>query len=234
MGERIQNFLVGIAARVRSFFRPPQDRPCYPFLSKLAETGRPLDQLVGNILGVAVGASVNYAQAAVHVIDFYFDDAREKERKHIIELSNSKDAKSDELLRGYVCEAMRTSRSRFYLWVYLISLAGLRPQFPGLWREAVVDVTVSQGAGLPPVEIKKGDRIWGSFRNAHLNVRRLPSSASHMRLTSHHRHRQTAVGISGPHFCQPPQTIVLVSPQRCWVPQLPWDDVCSADDHGDH
>jgi hypothetical protein len=63
--------------------------------------------LLGNILGVAVGASVNYAQAAVHVIDFYLDDAREKERSHIIQLVNSQDAESTELLRGYVCEAMR-------------------------------------------------------------------------------------------------------------------------------
>jgi hypothetical protein len=77
-------------------------------LSKLTETGRPIDELLGNILGVAVGASVNYAQASVHVIDFYLDDAREKERKHIVQLCNSKDAQSAELLLGYVREAMRT------------------------------------------------------------------------------------------------------------------------------
>ena len=47
---------------------------------------------------------------------------------------------------------------------------GLKPQFPGLWREAVVDATIPQGPGLPPLEIKTGDRIWASFRNAHLNV----------------------------------------------------------------
>jgi linoleate 10R-lipoxygenase len=119
MEERIQNFLVSIAVKIRSLFNSPQDRPCYPFLSKLAETGRPLDQLVGNILGVAVGASVNYAQAAVHVVDFYFDDARETERKHIIELSNNKDAQSADLLRGYVCEAMRMFRSWFTHWFVL-------------------------------------------------------------------------------------------------------------------
>jgi linoleate 10R-lipoxygenase len=77
-------------------------------LSKLTETGRPIAELVGNILDVAVGSSVNLAQASVHVVDFYLDDAQEKERKHIIQLCNSNDAQSAELLRGYVCEAMRT------------------------------------------------------------------------------------------------------------------------------
>jgi len=66
-----------------------------------------LDELLGNILGVAVGASVNYAQASVHVIDFYLDDARAKEREHIVQLSNGEGSESAELLRGYVCEAMR-------------------------------------------------------------------------------------------------------------------------------
>jgi len=151
------NFLGGIAARVGSFLRSPEQKPCYPFLSKLVKSGRPLNELLGNIIGVAVGASVNYAQSAVHVIDFYLDDTREKERKHIIELSNRKDTQSAELLQGYVCEAMR-----------------LRPQFTGLWREAVVDTTVPQGPGLPAMEIKKGDRIWGSFKNAHLNPSEFP------------------------------------------------------------
>lgn len=105
-----QNLLGGIAAKVGSFFWSLDKKPCYPFLSKLAESGRPLDALVGNVLGVAVGASVNYAQAAVHIIDFYIDDARAKERAHIISLAKSKDAASAELLRGYVCEAMRTTR----------------------------------------------------------------------------------------------------------------------------
>ncbi|KAG6806626.1 hypothetical protein H0H92_010617, partial [Tricholoma furcatifolium] len=105
-----------------------------------------------DVLGVAVGACVNYAQAAVNVVDFYLDDAREEERKATIKLGESQDSQRDALLRGYVCEAMR-----------------LKPQFPGLWRQATVDASISQGPGLPDVEIKAGDRLWASFRNAHLN-----------------------------------------------------------------
>jgi hypothetical protein len=52
-----------------------------------------------------------------------------------------------------------------------IPTTGLNPQFTGLWREAVVDAHIPQGNGLPPIHVNAGDRIWASFRNAHLNVR---------------------------------------------------------------
>ena len=104
----MQNFIGRVVARIGALFNSPTQKASYPFLSKLAETGRPIDQLIGNILGVAVGACVNYAQAAVNVIDFYLDDARAAERKHIAELVHSTDSSAEVLLRGYVCEAMRT------------------------------------------------------------------------------------------------------------------------------
>jgi len=178
------NFVGGLAARASSYIWPQTDKPWYPFLSKLAETGRPLDQLLGNILGVAVGASVNYAQAAVQVVDFYLDDARTKEREHIVQLVRAKDLDSTALLRGYVCEAMR-----------------LKPQFPGLWREANVDATVPQGPGLPPLEIKTGDRIWASFRNAHLNPLEFPDPT-----TVNPRRPLTSYNLNGAGFHNCPGT----------------------------
>ena len=56
-----------------------------------------------------------------------------------------------------------------YKYVLMRSL-GLRPQYVGLWRESAVDTVIDQGPGLPPLEVKKGDRLRASFRNAHLNV----------------------------------------------------------------
>ena len=41
------------------------------------------------------------------MVDFYFDEARGKERGHILQLVRQKDSSSDEILRGYVREAMR-------------------------------------------------------------------------------------------------------------------------------
>ncbi|KDR73404.1 hypothetical protein GALMADRAFT_142500 [Galerina marginata CBS 339.88] len=146
------NIIGRVAASITSFIWPPNDKLWYPFMSRLAATGKPIDQLLGNLLGVAVGASVNHGHATVNVVDFYLDDARKKERDHIVELVKYNDADSNALLLGYVSEAMR-----------------LKPQFEGLWREATVDAVINQGSGLPPLEVKAGDRLRGSFRNAHLN-----------------------------------------------------------------
>jgi hypothetical protein len=50
-------------------------------------------------------------------------------------------------------------------------MLGLNPQFTGLWRDVAVDATIPQGKDLPPMNVKAGDRIWASFKNAHINVR---------------------------------------------------------------
>ena len=46
---------------------------------------------------------------AVHVIDFYFDEAHAAEKAKIIQLVQKDDPKSMQLLSGYVREAMRAS-----------------------------------------------------------------------------------------------------------------------------
>ncbi|KAF8662084.1 hypothetical protein AX16_001194 [Volvariella volvacea WC 439] len=152
------NPITSFVSSISSYIWPASDKPYFPFLSKLAETGRPANELVAMVVGLAVGSSVNYAQAAVHVIDFYFAEEREKERKHISQLVRFDDAESTELLRGYVREAMR-----------------LNPQFTGLWRDAAVAATIPQGSGLPPLQVQPGDRLWASFKNAHLNPEEFPN-----------------------------------------------------------
>ena len=105
------------------------------------------------MIGLAVGSSVNYAQAVAQVVDFYLDDSRAKERAAMVSVCQRSDAKSKELLKGYVREAMR-----------------LNPQFGGLFRSVVQDDTVPQGQGFPALKVQKGDLLFASFKNAHLNV----------------------------------------------------------------
>ena len=107
-----------MAARATSLVWPPNSKPCYPYLSTLAETGRPADQLIGITLGLVVGSSVNLAQAAVNVVDFYLDDSHAAERAQIIKLVNMNDQRSADLLRGYVCEAM-SMLPVFFIMFYL-------------------------------------------------------------------------------------------------------------------
>ncbi|KAL4262777.1 Heme peroxidase [Pleurotus pulmonarius] len=147
-----------LIAGARSFIWPETEKPWYPFLSTIASTGRPLDELIGNIVGLAIASSVTIAQGAVHTVDFYMDDARAKERAEIIRLVKKDDAQSTELLQGYVREALR-----------------LNPPVPGIWRDVAVDATIPQGGNLPPIKVKAGDRIWGSFRTAHLNPDDFPN-----------------------------------------------------------
>ncbi|KAJ7340010.1 heme peroxidase, partial [Mycena albidolilacea] len=155
------NALVKFLFRFSSYLWPQSGKPWYPFLSRLAATGRPMNELVANVMGIAVGSSVNYAQAAVHVIDFYLDDARQHERAQILKLVHLNDEKSTDLLRGYVREAMR-----------------LNPQYGGLWRDVVEDAVIPQGPGMPPVKVQAGDRIWASFKNAQLNPSEFPHPTS--------------------------------------------------------
>ena len=91
--------------------------------------------------------------AVAQIVDFYLDPAREKDFKDLVAVCKRTDAEADALLKGYVREAMR-----------------LNPQFAGLFRTAAKDCTVSQGDGLPDLHFKAGDVIFGSFKNAHLNV----------------------------------------------------------------
>ncbi|KAJ7078001.1 heme peroxidase [Mycena belliarum] len=152
------NAVLGFISNVSKFLWPQTEKPCYPFLSKLSETGRPLSELVATVVGLAVGSSVNYAQAAVHVVDFYLDDAHEQERIKICKVVQSDDSESTDMLRGYVREAMR-----------------LNPQFTGLWRDVAVDASIPQGKGLPSMNVKAGDRIYASFKNAHINPADFPN-----------------------------------------------------------
>ncbi|KAL0577572.1 hypothetical protein V5O48_004403 [Marasmius crinis-equi] len=158
---RATNALLGMVSSVHSAIESViENKPCGPFLKRLASTGRPVNELVSIVVGLAVGSSVDYAQAAVQVIDFYLDDEQAEERKKIIELAKAPitDTVSMETLRGYTREAMRLS-----------------PQVPGLYRDVLADTSIPQGDDLPSLDVKKGDRLFASLTNAHLNPTDFPN-----------------------------------------------------------
>lgn len=152
-----QNPLVGFFTTIKETVWPTPPKECSEFLQRLAASGRPTRDLVACVIGLAVGSSVNYAQAVAQVVDFYLGADRAQERAALINVCKRDDAKSKELLKGYVREAMR-----------------LNPQFGGLFRVAVQDDVVPQGTGFQPLQVKTGDLLFAGFKNAHLNVS-LPS-----------------------------------------------------------
>jgi len=146
------NVVVGVFTKLKETIWPSSRQDCPSFLTNLTASGRPMRDLAANVIGLAVGSSVNYSQAVSHIVDFYLDDSRATERAALIAVCKRNDAKSSELLKGYVREAMR-----------------LNPQFGGLFRYAVKEDVIPQGHGLPPVNVHPGDIIFGSYKNAHRN-----------------------------------------------------------------
>jgi linoleate 10R-lipoxygenase len=58
----LQNPFVGFFTTVSQTVWPTVPKECHAFLGKLAESGRPTRELVANVIGLAVGSSVNYSQ----------------------------------------------------------------------------------------------------------------------------------------------------------------------------
>ncbi|KAH7885086.1 heme peroxidase [Phlebopus sp. FC_14] len=124
--------------------------PCAQFIKRLTSSGRPANQLIAMVVSLAVGSSVNQAQAVVNVLDFYLEESR---KNNYSAIQSSIQKGDDKTLQGYVREAMR-----------------LDPQFTGLWRVSKVasDVPGSD------VKLNPGDFIWGGFKKAHRNPADFP------------------------------------------------------------
>jgi len=145
---------------IESALFPTDEKVCHAFLKRLVDgaaapgksRAEALRETTANVIGLAVGSSVNYSQAAAQVVDFYLDPARAGDLQNIKQIIAEDTPKNAELLRGYVREAMR-----------------LNPQYAGLFRSVMQDDSIPMGHGLPNVNVKKGDLIFASFRNAHLN-----------------------------------------------------------------
>ncbi|KDQ11181.1 hypothetical protein BOTBODRAFT_114735 [Botryobasidium botryosum FD-172 SS1] len=139
---------------LEDYMWPPEEKPWFEFISRLASTGRPVNELVANIVGLANGSSVNQAHAAINVIEFYLQESRRQEYTMIMQLIENKSDQNDEYLRGYVREAMR-----------------LNPQFTGLWRVSKVATDIPGTR----IKVQPGEFIWGGFKKAHLNPKDFPN-----------------------------------------------------------
>ncbi|KAF8587829.1 linoleate diol synthase [Ramaria rubella] len=130
----------------------PQKTSSCEFYEKLYATGRPLEELANDVYSIVVIASVEFAQALVHVINFYLDDDRSVERETISFLTQSADRQADLQLEGYVREALR-----------------LDTPLSGVYREAKLD----QQIGL--LQVKKDERLFLSVADANLDPLKFPN-----------------------------------------------------------
>ena len=111
-----------------------------------------VDQLTYNIFGLIVASVANWAAAAAHVINFYFDEQRAEQKKHIERLVMDRSAEATALLAGYAREALRFD-----------------PPTPGIFRDAAQDVFVQDGDHRS-VSLKKGERVFVSLAHANMDV----------------------------------------------------------------
>ncbi|CUA69779.1 hypothetical protein RSOLAG22IIIB_08699 [Rhizoctonia solani] len=147
---------LGLKAAVES--ATGQTHPSDAFHKALLASKKPINDLVAIVLGMLITSTVNFAQAASQMVDFYLDEARKTERDELVRLATKTDAESTQLLIGYYREAAR-----------------LNPQFPALSRVVAAQAEIPQAGGKPPISVRPGDRLFLSYRNAHLDPERFPN-----------------------------------------------------------
>ncbi|KZS86927.1 heme peroxidase [Sistotremastrum niveocremeum HHB9708] len=140
-----------IANTINTWINGHDEKPCHKWMRELVKSKKSIKDLTGLVIGLAVGSSVNYAQACAQVVDFYLKPEYAKEKAEIVRLSQLTDHESTRLLIGYIKEAQR-----------------LAPQFPGLSRVAVASDVIKEShpEKHPDITIAPGDIIFSSYYNA--------------------------------------------------------------------
>ncbi|CAG8445221.1 1573_t:CDS:1 [Acaulospora colombiana] len=109
------------------------------------------DLATWNLLGTISGGVTLMAQAASQIVDFYLRPENESHLKEIRKLVNNNDEESENLILGYILEALR-----FY------------PVVPALLRRATTSTSINDGSnGI--LDFKKDDTILVSIASAHMD-----------------------------------------------------------------
>lgn len=90
-----------------------ESRRCHDFLTLALDknTGASVKVVAASVAAAIIPTSALFSQAIAHVVNFYIDDDRKKERDEIVRLT-SKSALDEEATRkvmGYVHEALSES-----------------------------------------------------------------------------------------------------------------------------
>lgn len=123
------------------------------------------DEVAASVLSEVVATAALYSSALTHVVEFYLDDARAKERNDIAALAPVQTAVTEERLVRYIREALSEwSRGRILLILLLTRNTGLNPPVSAVFRTAKIDCAVDGKS------IKAGQRVVASVESANLDV----------------------------------------------------------------
>jgi len=106
-----------------------------------------------NIIGTISGAVATQGEAASLVVDFYLRPENKSHLEEIRKLADKTDEESDNLMLGYVLEALR-----------------FNPSIPGLFRRATESISVDNGSE----KFNKDERIFLSLGSAHMDPTAFP------------------------------------------------------------
>ncbi|KAF8512919.1 linoleate diol synthase [Gautieria morchelliformis] len=83
----------------------------HEFIKKLSASKRPRDELANDVFSVVLLASVEFAQALVHVVNLYLNEEHRQHLTSIMALAKTPGAAADAQLQGYAREALRLDPS---------------------------------------------------------------------------------------------------------------------------
>lgn len=128
----------------------------HDFLKRVSESGRDLttEELAAQVFSAVVPTAAPFSQAIAHVVDFYLDDDKRKEREEIVKLASMPgDKEAVGKLMVYVREALR-----------------FNPPVSGVYRTAGEDAIV-EGK-----RVSNGQRIYASIVKANLETSTPPAA----------------------------------------------------------
>jgi hypothetical protein len=90
-----------------------QNHDCHKFLKRVRDirTGFSNKELAAQAFSAVVPTAAHFSQAIAHVVNFYLDDDKQKERDEIVRLASAScDKEAVVKIMAYVREALRESR----------------------------------------------------------------------------------------------------------------------------
>ncbi|KAA1469100.1 linoleate diol synthase, partial [Dentipellis sp. KUC8613] len=125
---------------LQNLFLSSKQKKAYraPFVETLFARGGTADEVANNILALLIGATVEFSQCLVNVVNYYVDQKG-------VDLADKKNA---DKLSGYVYEALSAC------------VLGIDPPFRGVYRESLEDQTIGS------LSVKRGTRVFADIASA--------------------------------------------------------------------
>jgi len=93
-----------------------ENRDSHKFLTRVLRAGKDFttEELAAHLFAAVVPTAAHFSQIIAHVVNFYIDSDKRKEREEIVKLASIRDKEAVAKIMVYVREALRESCQRIY------------------------------------------------------------------------------------------------------------------------